>query len=160
MAETWVITEQSDFNWEQIMSSTDYAALKTAFNEVDALHLKESPTQVSETFKKPVFEVDTINGVNIRMTPCAQPGRPLPMVRKVSLRFEHLRVKDFNALKLIHMYDLKFGMATSNIVIFGTFRGRYFVAKMDDFNLEWTALRFGEQVYTINMTCRILQSAE
>lgn len=164
MRDTWLILEPEEDYWQSKMSVDDYAQFSACFFDDGtpwtgkAIKLYQNPTQVSETMKKPVFESETINGVNIRMTPCTHPGRPLPAVRKMSLKIEHLRPQDFLALKYLHIYDLKFIIPTNNWGLFGP--GRLLTCVFDDINVDWVAVKFGKQVYNISATIRLLDSME
>jgi hypothetical protein len=167
MAETWVISEPTaSFGagyWLNAMSSADQTQFTKSLNG-GQLILTHNPTGIQESSKKPVFDAETVNGLTIRMTPIIVSGAPLPTVKKLSIKMEQLRASDYIALRLLYEYDLRFVMTTSNYVdndptsFSGLARGRKEAAVMDDLNLDWAALRFGQQVYNISVVFRILKN--
>jgi hypothetical protein len=158
MSARWVIGE-GNMDWDRLPDELkDLPQLNSTIKR--GFYLKENPTQVGASSKKPVYEVETINGVVVYLVPCAQPGQPLPINRKMNLRIEHLFKEDRRKLEILYEYDADFYMQTNNYrlkTVSDPGEGERYRVKILEFSDEQVAIRFGRQVYTVSMTVRLLK---
>ena len=154
----WMVIQHNDHPWSSLPPESQDREQR--LEGLTYFEIKQNPTQVGENFHKPVTEATTINGVIVYITPCRPPGKPLPTNPKMTLKIQHLQEDDYFRLKTLYKYDLVFYLQTNNKLTGSVNRGRKMCVKILDFNNDWPALRFGQQVYDVTMTCRLLPESE
>lgn len=120
-----------------------------------------APTSLDESFKKRGNDVETINGTIVRVVPIRIRSdnsiEKLPLIKMLSIKLEYQDPDVYTNIK--QLYDLQekfrlYGNSAVRDAIDAPSGSNYGVYIMDDFSVEYVAVRGNSRLYTLTLSLR------